>query len=602
LDVVKPDAYRAGVGGITISTPKVTRIYDADAANRLDYKDLKKESEIQKTIQQANVSIANAEYNAQSLALALKFAGSQLDSSTITKLNTPVTGGDLQSSQATGSTEATSTETFKSPGEPTAAALPTLPADAATKLYALLSGSTKTYRLDPRQEAILIAAYKTMMVNLEEYYNMTEMVAYAATKTDPALTVRWTPYRVQFTLSVDPGWYSFLKHHDAVSEVTLGFQKEDGTLVTGIDNIKILNVTPIEAAQTLDELSSSFDQFASALTASGAFQAVGFQSAFNNLQAAARRLEGFRRNSLHLVSFPQQDKVRIRVRPAIVANNANSELQGTSILFTATVLIKDELLSPTSPPVPGIPGAAAIPSLPYSKIMLASSHKAFFEPQTSIVRKRAGLSPPRYFYGAPDSVDRAAVMYAVGNGTNAPDVQEFRSLVPAPEDQSKPRPKFGMTIDSASLYDTDPRNTKSATAQLIVQITNPDAGNVQGMEWDAEGKSTDVLPSQDYKQESFKTVLQVKNLPGPDDNSKQLRFLVRLTRAINSGGKLLNESQVYAVSLPHRYAPTPATPSAEVTVAIDRSGVKVDKLPLDDISAAKLRALLGDQIWIASPK
>lgn len=363
------------LGTITVSTPKFTPIAsDYRSTNALDFGELKKTDKLLEMVRQANVGVSQAYYQSAGLSLALSLAGMQVYARDGMNLNAGISAmsdpAALLQQMIAGKIDpenfpvelagkggiqrnSSYSHSFQSPGVPELPALPTLPESIAAKLLDLMSGTDGPFTLDPFTEVRLVAALHNTMVNTEAFYNFDDLFTGASFNeigSEDGEGGIWAPYRAQFNVAVRPGWYTQLNQFDAL--VDLRFPGNPNCRGCGTNsvcqacaegrNIRVLAVVPEEGAQVIDEFTSALEQLSIAASLAGSFKAVGVQGAYSSLSAAARRLEGFNKNTTHIVSYPDVNSAQIRIRPSVVPNNLNRELQPSSMLFTAFVLVRQD--------------------------------------------------------------------------------------------------------------------------------------------------------------------------------------------------------------------------------------------------------------------
>lgn len=311
------------IGSVTASSLLFTPL-DASPLDdtRLSFGPLRDEKKLAKAILSPQIGATYLQYKSLEAALAVRLPGPVV---TTTETATR-TIQDLKEAESFARERK---RTFATPDAPDS--LPTPPEAPQTVEQAmvdLLSRSGSTYQLQPDEVATLVAAYKTYMVNLEEYYNVQSF------SFDQAASMEWVPYKVHFTVTADPGWFTRYHDYDAVLDLTLG---EDG----GESEYRILTISPIEAGQTIDQLSAELDRLALALAASGNTPSAAASAEVRSVNETAQRLEGLRRNKTLTVAFPAENTVRVRFRPFIVPAKDEQDLQPTSRILTGIVLVRN---------------------------------------------------------------------------------------------------------------------------------------------------------------------------------------------------------------------------------------------------------------------
>ncbi len=613
-----------------MSTPKFTPILTTQSKeNTLDFDTLKSMPELQKSVRQANVGVSDAYYHSAAFALGLSLAGTQISTSNgiysnanlsaaldlaklLSQLSTGITPGNLpltaNGSFGTGHSSSY-TETFTSPKVPE---LPksSLSADDALKaIVSLLSPSspTPTFTFDALTEVKLMAALHNAMVNTEAFYNFDDIVGMVAnrqvTGTGPGI---WAPYRMQFLVSVTPGWYTTLNPCDAV----LDLHMED-------QGLQVLYVAPDESSQAVNEFTSSVDQMALALQLQGAFQAVAVNAAFNSLAASARRLEGLRQNTLHIVSYPDKDTIRLRMRPAVVPNRLNSELQPTSMLFTAVVLARQDIQvnppptstpdkcgspdgdharpadtstrnavpPPSAPDTGGQPKAPTPPAGPDRnsgneqplpgisfKRCVNLGYNAFFEPVMALRDTEVVSGVARACYEAPSQRDRSKHYYVTTLKDGKPENVALMPLLPQyklPPEKEKP---FEFSSQAYGFVDFDAKG--NAAVYISFAISNPplDHGTVQPV-------TLKVLPygySRDYSGSSALGGVIQMEVPGLRAGAKNLDALQErvILWAHRQGAEGQDQDITQELVLVCRKRPVETAASKPPSITINKNGVQ----------------------------
>lgn len=293
------------IGDITHSMPLFTPLNGYDASRSLDFSATRSEAALAERISQANLGIDEIAVTYTEIAAALSVAGKQVTSSTSqsSKSGTGNTANNASNSTANNASSATSSSSSGSSTAPTTSSnssntsstsstdtagntgsssssrdqtssqttsqqtpgIPALPdnltPDAAvqSKLIDLLARADKKHVLPPDDVATIVASLKMYQNALEEYYNATTL--YEATVAGDS---EWIPYRVHFTVTAEPGWYTQAHDHDAVVEIDLG----DDT------QIRIINVIPAQSLQTIEQFNAAYRSLKAALSASGSYSKV----------------------------------------------------------------------------------------------------------------------------------------------------------------------------------------------------------------------------------------------------------------------------------------------------------------------------------------
>ncbi len=315
----------AAIGSISISAPLFTPLdRAAEGSDRLSFRDLRKEEHLDGIVNQPSIGMASLAFTAIRAALAV----------------------DVQPPAGAGTGGGASQDPTASPPPGPVPAPANAPARLALspaaeeRMIGLLERSAAQYRLPPDQVATLIAAYKTYMVNLEKYYNV-DGFGYDA----GAIFDEYLPYKVHFTVSVEPGWYTRYYQYDAVAELVLGKEAlaEPGKkpVSEAPPEVVVLTVSPPETAQAIDRITGALQEVAVAATLSGSLPSAGLRAEFDSIVAEARRLEGLAANKTLVVGFPDAQSVRVRVRPTVVPSTDEQELQPTVRVLTGIVLVRN---------------------------------------------------------------------------------------------------------------------------------------------------------------------------------------------------------------------------------------------------------------------
>lgn len=499
LDLPKkssPSEYHAAVGTISVSTPMFTRItHQPKDGDRIDFGEMKDEKSIRDQIRSANMGRSLLAYEAISAGMSANVAGTQIESSQGTSTSGGVKGSanlaallalamkhDTEQSAAPAvpdlsadfshSGTSSYTETFKSPDVPEAPSDAEVPDKVFDKLVELLGPGGGAFTHDPRQEASLMASTKLTMNALEGFYNHAALHNFTFKQNDKE--EKWEPYQALFSVSIDPGWYTYLQQHDAVLDLDFSPYDHSGYEPA----VQVLNVSPAETAQTVDELNASLGQLATSLNVAGGFSAVAVNANLETVNALAQRLQGFRKQTNVIVSYPSPGMVRIRVRPSVIPNFQLAETQPTNIVFSSTLLVNKDTLQPKpssrfgtwKEEVRGPLRAADQPS-PNEVSNSQASHKAFigyravFEPQLTLKMKGFTAAKRAPYFHGPDKDERTPLLAMGGRG----DVQFLSGLLPdAPKKQDK---KFGLAQNPDGYYDSAASNRVNGFIRL--NIRNP---------------------------------------------------------------------------------------------------------------------------------
>lgn len=337
--------YDDAVGSITISTPTFTPITTSAQGNKaLHFGTLRNEQTLAAAIDVPSVGITQLSYEALKAGLKAKFAGDQLSDSLTKKSDLSKTIEAAEDSEGTKSSTSEKREsdeynrerrrTFTSPDTPTdfqTSDYIETPETVQKQMWEILKRAEQENKFSPAIKASLIAAYKLQMINMEEYYNLEGASFGGASASD------YLPYKMHFTVTAEPGWYTRYYPYDAVIDFKLqtkGDAKND---------FKVLAVMPAETAQTLDQLNSSLRKIQTALGLEGTFKSVAARLQLQSVKEAVERLQGLRAQKRIIVGFPSENHIRIRFRPVTVPTKETVDFQPTARVFTALVLIKNTI-------------------------------------------------------------------------------------------------------------------------------------------------------------------------------------------------------------------------------------------------------------------
>lgn len=378
------------VGFVSASAPLFSPMDSPrGVADRLEFGDLKDEERILKYLSQSNFSAKSLEAESFRLQIAAKIASVVTDirREELRRVNggippesavpppantTPAEGG--ASDEAT---DAPKTEVFREDRRTSEMQSPrpfdaqsfTLPghdllaakgSDGQTLLARLVDllapdASTRPTHLAMDELVTHIASLKTYMVNLEEYHNV-KGYDYARGHSNS-----YVPYRVQFTVTAEPGWFSKHGQHDAVCEVKFNLppiECDDDPQCDACGNrVKVrmpivLSATPAEVGQTMNEFAALVTQQAVQASLSVPIQdfaQVGANA--ERLRLVASQLQGMRIHKTLAVGFPSSNSVRIRFMAQRAADPRGHELQAVSRLITAIVLVPKRIANEKGEPV-----------------------------------------------------------------------------------------------------------------------------------------------------------------------------------------------------------------------------------------------------------
>ncbi len=310
-----PEPRSQAIGTVHVSTPLFTPLDPFRQDRALDFKGLRDEQYLDARVNQANMSVSNVTTRQVELVGAVAFAGKR--------------PADPAAAVATDPTAPAPDPA--APAVPTPE--PTLAPDAAAQqqVAALLGSSGARHLLMPDEVATIVASLKLYMVSLEDYYNA-GAIYNDALRSHP----NWVPYRVHFTVTTDPGWFTQLNAYDAIAEVAIG----------NPDEVQVLTVIPSQNTQAFEQFSATFKTLATSVSAEGCRNRVAARAAVRALRTAAERLEGLRANTTFTASALAGNKVRLRFRPSLVPGKGQLELQPLSRIVTAVVLVRPESAAP----------------------------------------------------------------------------------------------------------------------------------------------------------------------------------------------------------------------------------------------------------------
>ena len=343
------------VGFVSVSTPLFTPLDEPVGGDkRLDFTKLASWEKATIDLAAPSFGTEKLTYDLFNLALSVKLA---TISQTIVENTTRAVGDGSDANQPLVSTSPPDpaddgtkpkttpntrsvTRTYKSASVPDAAQPPQLSDTIKLAMAKLLSKDNRTYSLPPDVLATLAASLQTYIVNLEEVYNV-DGFDYRH-----GLSGRYVPYKVHFTVTAEPGWYSRYQQYDAVVEVELSLLKDPCKQTCqrchddDSDDIVILHVSPLETAQSITEFAASMAEFGAAVSASGSASSdLAFNAEAQRLSLAAQRLEGARAHKTFTVGFPSSNRIRIRFLADRVGTMVGRDLQPVSRILTATVLV-----------------------------------------------------------------------------------------------------------------------------------------------------------------------------------------------------------------------------------------------------------------------
>jgi len=312
------------LGTITVSSLHFVPLEKSASGDKaLNFGYLRSESNLWNLVERPSLGISDLLYHRTELDIAAKLAGSMISQAS---QQTAQSAGNV----ITNFSSSTNGRSFKTPEVPNLSSLSDVgDAAARDKLLKLLERSPSAFHLPPDQIASLVAAYKTYMVNLEEYLNM-EGVDFDQDGGEFA----FYPYKAYFTVSATPGWYSRYQQHDAVAEITFAGD------ASGPLEMRVVAAMPAETAQAIDEFAAAFRALTLSLTAEGQYAFFAGKGKFEDVLEKARRLEGLRTEKLITVAFPGQNKLSVRFRPAQNSSKEERMLDSLAKPMMALVMIR----------------------------------------------------------------------------------------------------------------------------------------------------------------------------------------------------------------------------------------------------------------------
>ncbi len=363
------------VGHVTVSAAMFTPIETAvDGDRRLDFGQLRTVDQLRAALLKPAFSSERKEYSRLALALAARVAGAQLSSRQLTeddatagdqatssareaatrettgdgKEAAEVTESETTESATSSATDVTSKTTTKrsrevsrkTPDLPTAPAFPDVPAPVMTELVALLKSAdpTATLTLPPDELASLIASTRAFMINLEEFHNVEGYDFVRGLESD------YVPYKMHFSVTVEPGWYSRWYEYDAVAEVKVRAEEAVSGAGSRRPSVIVLGASPAETGQTTSDFVASLDQLGAAIDVAGSGGSFSAAGKAEYVRAVAERLMALRSERTLTVAFPDTGTMRVRFQAARIADATHRrDVQPMTRMLTATVLVRREL-------------------------------------------------------------------------------------------------------------------------------------------------------------------------------------------------------------------------------------------------------------------
>lgn len=290
-----PEPRSQAIGTVHVSTPLFTPLDPFREDRALDFKSLKDERYLSDRVNQANMSVSTLRSHEAAVGAAVRRVAEK----------------------EAGDASAAATAAGADPSTPGG--------DSASAVASLLDSPRAKHLLAPDEVATIVAALKLYMVSLEDYYNAVAIYN-DALRSNPS----WVPYRVHFTVTIDPGWFTQLNAYDALVDIGIG----------NPDEVQVLTVIPPQNAQAFEQFSATFRSLATALSGEGAINKFAARATVRTLRTAAERLEGLRANTTFTASAFDGNKMRLQFRPSLVPGKGQLELQPLSRIVTAVVLVK----------------------------------------------------------------------------------------------------------------------------------------------------------------------------------------------------------------------------------------------------------------------
>jgi hypothetical protein len=293
------EARKLAIGTITMSTPMFSPMKISDGNDRLDFGALRNEQNLAIRVESPSVGMTGLSFDAIQASVRAAMASEGLKPETV------------------------SDEELKT-------LIPPAVSDAMAKLMA--KSGTK-FSLTPDQLATYVAAYKTYMVNLEDYYNFENLPYFDATSEGH---LDWLAYKAHFTVSVQPGWYTRMNPYEA--DITINF---DHPAKLG-QVLKVLYVMPSESAQALEELQAALRQVETLGQMGVSAPQFNMKAAVQAAKAAGERLEGLKTNTTMVVGYPRANSINVRFRRTVVPDFTRYDLQPITRVLTAVVMIRSK--------------------------------------------------------------------------------------------------------------------------------------------------------------------------------------------------------------------------------------------------------------------
>ena len=573
-----PAARAVAVGDVTHSVPLFTPLDPYGTSGRaLDFAGSRDEKALADRISEASLSIDQIKATSTAIAAAVSVGGDQ-----VSRSSTRATGSARESSRtvesgadptvkSSGSSRAedasSQTTTSATPAIPDAPEGQTMDPAVQSKLVDLLSRVDRKHVLPPDDVATIVASLKMYQNALEEYYN-------AGTLYDAALTggTEWRPYRVHFTVTAEPGWYTQAHDYDAVLELELG----------AADQVRIVNVIPAQSLQTIEQFTAAYSNLSTALEVKGSYSRVAARAAVKRIAAAANRLQGMRSNTTFTASFPAVNKLRLRFYPSEVPDGKDRRaLEPLTRIVAATVLVRKD---------------SAAASL--QKIVLTDKQKQTSEPLSDavesewqrIVQKSQATVKSRAWYETTAGTRRADEVQLCTAPTTKGGRCEAYSEAKVEVAGWMPRRQLGtLAIDRADGYFWD--DGAVTRAVLSYDVRTPDLAVYQMTVFGPGVPDTSYIvraPDQE--------VLEFELKPTAVANQNSVPMYLQLERYLVGEHDASLTRPVTRELVLRRMPGKPAAPKPEPTIQIQRNTVDMQPVPLKDIPPDVLRILLGERV------
>lgn len=643
-----PEKWDVSVGRITMSTPLFRPVKEAKAGDKppLDFGTKKSIPELYTALQKSGVDISNVQARLREIQLAASLQGTQTTTESIQQsalagnlagslgldakalgstasgtqevealqailqsllASTEVTAAMKAAGDVSGSFSDSSKTTTVDAPPPVPTELPKLielPEQIAAKMVALLQHSSVERVINQSDLANLAGSLSVHMANMEQFYHPGVWV-----QDIKSLGKEWAAYQVNFNVSVEPGWYTQLNQYDAIIDATFGLKDKNRDQGTLEDSVKVISVVPFEEAQAISEIDAALDSMSSALSLSAAFQAIGIKGAYKDLRQLTTRLDGLRTTNTMVVSYPQSNSVAIRMRPPAVPNRNGRDLQPRSRVFTATMLVRQ---TPNAKTVeldrPGYQGifSGELDYIENEQVALgmksvqeigtltkdgdgntlvpavgkcAVSLDTYWEPTLVVGNWQEFPWRSGTRYAKPFLKKRLRSHYCQCDGrTMAENTCKLHSLTAlVPPARTEAKVKFGITDVQGAYWEVTPGSFEG-----VIVVTTNEALTTATAPAIVGHTVTNKVPI------GKSLALNVKLAGAPADKTRPYPIAVYVA----NGAKVTGITS-YAMPPVGYKAPDPKT---EVTITIDKPGLKVEKLPLDALTLEQLKVLVGKEL------